>query len=166
MRLRDRWLRLAETQSVPLAELRRAKALPYIPAGWREERRARWEAQMAARATSGATPYAWTLTEDPEGARRAHLRLLEGVEGGDVDGQPLGTRLRTTRLARGLSVTQVAAVFDVTKGAISQWETSGRVPARRVQRVAEWLRGEAVPTPEALAALPPGEAGRPEELSA
>ncbi len=80
--------------------------------------------------------------------------------------QRIGARIREARKAKGLSQSDLAEALDVTKGAISQWETGQTdLSITRLDAIArvlavevEWLRaGKGPPHPVGDATMSAGE---------
>lgn len=68
-------------------------------------------------------------------------------------------RIRTLRLARGMTLQQVASHFDISAASVSSWEKGGSIPdGRKLARLADVLGtsiqylvdGEAQPNPQAV----------------
>lgn len=148
------WLTLEEAAKLPDDDLgRRTHWFLFVPETYHADRREKFEK---------ATGY--TLTEDPEEARRAALKEL------GTAGLPLRERLRMARLDRGLSQAAVGKLFGVSQKAIALWEIGpvpdedgtvrGRpIPSTRVPLLERWLMGGPPPTPEEIASQRAGEGG-------
>lgn len=147
------WLTLEQSAALPEDELcRQARFYLFIPEKWSSDRIARWESRMEERARNGQGRYAWKATEDPRGSE-------SGSD--DESGMPLNFRFRIARIERGLSLSDVAKIFGVTKQAVSSWEIGpspdmdgkphGKpIPASLIPFIEEWIRNRQSPSPKQL----------------
>lgn len=149
-----KWLTLEEAAKLSDEDLgRRTRWFLFVPETYHADRREKFEK---------ATGY--TVTEDPEEARRA-ARRERGIMG-----LPLRERLRMARINQTLSQAAVGKLFGVSQKTVALWEigpephADGKVrgkpiPLELAPLLERWIAGGTPPTTEELAVRKAGRLG-------
>ena len=166
----DKWFPLAEFMDLDEDTLcRKLKLLFFLPPDWNERRRATFEEVTGYRVTESvkeAEAAAWrTAAPAPvETVVKAATaeEVIQGKANGWADLGPLPNRLYAALQARELQQKDLARIFGVTKGAVSQWlrglklgqnpAKPTRIPEDLGRLMVRWLETGQEPTKEELEA--------------
>lgn len=157
---------------------RRLTLFPFLPPDWNQRRRDHFEEVTGYRATESieeAEAAAWGTAAPPALAapagtpenREAEAPMDGTIFRGPEDGWrglSLPSRLHAAMTYRGLKRTDLARIFGVTKGAVTQWlyglkvdedpNKAVRIPDDLGALMVRWIEQGTEPTPGELAALP------------
>jgi len=158
------WIRINDAIHLPVPILRKTRWFLFLPKGWLNLRREKWEKTQKERALKGETPAAWKVTEDPQAARRAQNTIREGLQRENKVSlaEALWIRLYKKRKELKLSQAVVGKYFGVSQVKISHWEAGtepdahGKVKGKPISReliplVERWLELDIIPSKDELA---------------
>jgi len=158
------WIRISDAINLPIPVLRKTKWFPFLPKGWLNLRRKKWEKTQEKRALKGETSAAWKVTEDPQEARRAQTTIREGLHKRNkvALSEALWIRLYKKRKELRLSQAVVGKYFGVSQVKISHWEAGtepdakGKIKGKPISReliplVERWVELDIIPSKEELA---------------
>lgn len=159
-----KWICIEDAMNLPMPTLRQSRWFPFLPKGWLNLRREKWEKTQEERAIRGETSAAWKVTEDPQEARRAQTTVREGLHKMSKISlaEALWIRLYKKRKELKLSQAVVGKYFGISQVKISQWEAGtepdaqGNIKGKPISReliplVERWVELDIIPSKEELA---------------